>query len=571
MTQKELPNGHGKPDDRIADAADDLHSAGDTGIAGDLDDVGSDEGIPPWTDAGVSEEAQEAEQRTEKAVLRLAENRLSADEAIEAARGERDLVKRAKALVALEAISYPEKKPVRTGDMMVMQAISSDVNRWAAFDALFGDGEERPHLDTFSGRLVDHEGAIVDDRYPIVELVRALTSCGLSSQNADTVRKAYRDWGIQSQRNDLIRHVEAKIPQWDGKQRMDSKLIDLFKPFDTALNRRFGRYFWLSIYGRIFYPGCVASMVLSLFGAQKAGKSYFAKRICQVLTGNIDADSVQLNLDGDKLEFLREITGTSIIANIGEMTGFTRGDLNKIKAFITKTADNLHYKYEGNFSQNRQWVVIMDGNKYEGLQRDDTGNRRFYPMFVGQLPDKDKQPHWREKYSADFTGFEDDLWQIMAEARAWFEANGGLKGYERYESDVSDEVQEFSRNELRNDRGTIRDDEMDMFLLPILRTLTPGVINGTKRSGVWVTSGDIALAYMNRTKHKINPKHLATKMNALGAEGPMNAGKPLAKGYLFSGCKTVEDWREMLMAGDEDEKVSGGQSEMDKGSSGDGF
>lgn len=569
MTQKELPNGNGKPNDRIDDAADDLHSTGGVGPAGDLDDVGSDDGIPPWTDAGVSEEAQEAEKRTERAVLRLAEDRLSADEAIEAARGERDLVKRAKALVALEAISYPEKKAVRTGDMMVMQASNSDVNRWAAFDALFGDGDERPHLDTFSGRLVDHEGEVFDDRYPVVELVRALTVAGLSSQSAEVVRKSFKDWALQTQRNDLIDYIEKTMPQWDGTPRMDTRLIQLFDPLDTPLNRMVGRYFWLSVYARIMFPGCMAPVVLSLFGAQNAGKSYFAKLICQTITGDKDADSVQLDVDAPQLDFLREITGNSIIANIGEMTGMARADLNKVKNFITRTSDKMHYKYEGHFNQNRQWVIVMDGNDYEGFQRDTTGNRRFYPMFVGQLEDKHGKPHWDDTFKADFTGFKEDIWQIMAEARAWFEANGGLSGYGQFTDKVSAEVAAFNKREMRNDRGTIRDDLLDMHLRGLLLSLTPDVLDGSKNKGIFIPSADIDFAFRKRTRRDMNPRHLKPKMEALGFEA-VSAGRPLARGFILRDVMSMDDYRAAIM-GDAEEVVKvSGQREADKGND-DGF
>lgn len=425
-----------------------------------------------------------------------------------------------------------------------MQALPTDTNRWEAFDVLFGDGDDRPHVDTFRGRLVDHRGEIIDERYPMIELVGALAAAGLKGQSADQTRKAFKEWALGVQSNDLIKRVDTTIPQWDGVPRMETALIELFETFDTDLNREFSRYFWLSIYARIFYPGCFAPIVLSLFGAQNSGKSFMAKLICQEVTGKKDADSVQLDLSGDKMEFLREITGNSIVANVGEMTGFNRGDLNKIKDFITRTGDNMHYKYEGHFTQPRQWVTVMDGNKYDGLQRDETGNRRFYPMFVAQLPDKHGQPDWKEEYVVDFTGFREKVWALLAEARAWFDAHG-LKEYEVFAGVVSRQVAAFSRNEMARDRGTIKDEALDVFLIPALRKCPVTVLTRPKNKGVWIAADDISskIALVSRNRCDVKFNHLPPKMALLGAEKVQINN---TQGYLFRDVMTHDAYMKNL-------------------------
>ncbi|WLW40914.1 hypothetical protein GNAINCEL_00132 [Serratia phage KKP 3709] len=134
---------------------------------------------------------------------------------------------------------------------------------------------------------------------------------------------------------------------------------------------------------------------------------------------------------------MRKITGKSIIANVGEMVGFKKADINRIKDFVTQATDEFDFKFEDSITKPRQWITIMDGNSYDGLQRDDTGNRRFYPMFVGQVPDENGQPTWlgkpetsvhHEQFSVDYTGFEEKIWLIMGECRAWMKEHGA-NGY----------------------------------------------------------------------------------------------------------------------------------------------
>lgn len=546
------PTAHGQSD--LFQTADDSDSSpgtpGGDGAGAVADDSG-DAATLPWEDAGEGAEAQEAEAKTQRHFLKLAENRVSGDEAIAQVRAqETDLVRRAAALVRLEAFKFPELRVVN-GGMGMTQPANSDTNRYAVFEGLFGSGEDRPHIDTFSGRIVDHTRRVFDEWYSMVEFVNAFRVAGMPGQSADALRKAFKEWAMMRRQNDLMLRFERKLPEWDGVPRIESFLVKFFDSFDTKLNREFGAYFWLSLYARVTNPGCQAPMALSLFGPQNSGKSYIGKRITQVLLGDDEADSVQLNLGGEKNEFLREITGASVVASVGEMAGFTRGDLNKIKDFMTRTSDRMHYKYEGTFQQQRQWIVMMDGNRYEGLQRDDTGNRRFYPMFVAQMEDKHGQPNWLLNYTPDFSGFDEALWQMMAECHAWFAANGGLSGYDKYVRRVSDAVTAFNASEMARDRGTIKDEALEAHLIPILARIKPEFLEGTKNRGAWISTTLIFRLYARHAKRDINLRHLATKMSALGAESIQYRN---VKGYLFRDCMDEKAYKALIYGIAEDDQ-----------------
>jgi hypothetical protein len=513
------------------------------------------------------EESQRAEKEVEQ--LRAAKV-IEAEEAEATAkelRKEIDIVKRARALFTAGMIDYPDVKKVRVGDMFVSQPQMTDENKWTVLQALFGDGgDNTPHRDHFRGRIVDHEGRVIDDQYPVVRWVEAFSAAGLKGVSAKGAREAVKEWAMMNERNDLINHVEARIPEWDGKERMRTKLIEMFDCRDTELNRDFGQYFWLSLYSRVMMPGSLAPIVLSLFGAQGCGKSRFSKAICKIITGNEDADSVQLNLDGDKLEFLRNITGQSVIASVGEMTGFTRGDLNKIKDFITRPGDQMHYKFEGTFNQMRQWITVMDGNRYEGMQRDDSGNRRFYPMFCGQLPDKLGKPAWRSDFAvsdSDWESFEDEVWQLMAEAAHWFDENG-LGAYEHFVVEVIKAVKDFSNAEMERDSGTIGDDVFEVYLVPMLKEgpKCEWQKQGEDKKCVGVRTGEFKRFFMDNLKHvRPNWKHLRNKMYSLGAVEHVFSGG--YTGYLFPKFESIADFNKRL--GEMDYKDDGEEGNREEG------
>lgn len=385
-----------------------------------------------------------------------------------------DIVKRARELHMAGVIQFPNTKKVRVGDSFVAQPEMTDRNKVAILNALFEGEEAAPHRDHFLGRIVDHEGRIVDEFYPVTRWIEAFDKAGLKGVPLKVAREILKEYALDHERNDLIRYVESKLPKWDRKPRMESKLIDLFQCRETPLNRLIGKYFWLSLYSRVMMPGSLAPIVLALFGAQGCGKSLFQKKLCQIIIGKEEADAVQLNLDGDRIEFLRSITGHSVIAAVGELTGFSRGDLSKIKAFTTSQGDPMHHKFEGHFIQQRQWITMMDGNKYDGFQRDETGNRRFYPMFCGQLDDdEDGKPLWRPDFRATFDdpvrgiSFEEDVWQIMAEAAAWI-AENGERGYKAFVNEVVLQVEKFNRGEMTKGSGAIADPVVDTFFAKAL-------------------------------------------------------------------------------------------------------
>ena len=189
----------------------------------------------------------------------------------------------------------------------------------------------------------------------------------------------------------------------------------------------------------------------------------------------------------------------------------------------------------------------MDGNKYEGLQRDDTGNRRFYPIFAGQLDDLHGQPNWDVNFRADFSGFADDVWQIMAECKLWLEENGGLDGYHKYLRGVSDEVKEFSKNEMERGRGVVEDFTLGSYLVPALmdlRKLNACITDGRIKKGIWIKTAMLKtrIRMMSRGS-EIKDNHLKTQMVALGFKPDMIDN---IRGYLMWHVMSEEDYLKKL-------------------------
>ena len=553
MSNKDNQEGIGNEHDGDDSFDDDSNSPVSHGRTGSMDgDEGSEDVVDFLSikDAGQGEESRIADDVVARNIISINKSVVERATALEELRREMpDLEKRAKAIRKQKLDEFPETFTKTINGMLTVVVVSSDLNRWTAFEMLLGgkDSEERPFLNEFTGMRTDRDGAVIDGRYSVSELIKALSVLGLSGQSARTIREAFAEWALTHRRNPLTERMESMLQPWDGVERLNNSLITLFECFDTPLNRRMGWYFWTSLYVRCVHGGNNAGIVLSLFGAQNCGKSYFTTRIVREILNNPDALPTALDLAGGSVQFLRSITGNSVIANIPEMTGFTRADMNKVKSFITNSSDNFDFKFEGNQTKSRQWITVMDGNKYKGLQRDDTGNRRFYPVFCGQLEDVDGEPAWQgEPFQCDMIvsqdrRFEAYMWKCLAEAAAWIESHG-LGAYNHEVGRVAAEVQEFSRAEMERGSGTVEDSLLSTYGLTALLK---------SQKHVWLGRGDNhglravdikPVEFHQRlqalSKRDAIPSHVDSFFSKLGAKVMLATGNK--KVYRFNKWGTLE-------------------------------
>lgn len=452
-----------------------------------------------------------------------------------------DLRTRTLYLQHLDAFSFPEFKASPDGETKPIP--NSDRNRSVFFDVLFDHGSgvvSHPYFDTFRGRAVDHVGEPISEfNSHADELAACLKLVKMTNQNYETLDKSFERWAKKHHRNSLIKNVQDNTPEWDNKKRTEEYLIELFKLQNNETNRKLNKYFWLSLYNRIFNPGCQAPISIALIGHQGVGKSYFSVALCQLLIGSPHAAPTALSLNDierNTNDWLRRITGNSIIANIGEMKGFKKADIETIKEFMTRTVDNVHHKYQQGLDMPRQWVIVMDGNSYDGFFRDETGNRRFFPFFVNQIDDVDGQPMWYkgDDWKADFSTFSENVWQIMAECQEWFDDNG-QDGYNNFVGECSKLVSNFSAAEVAAGRGIIRDETTEAALHRIMLSARYEEVRGRKNDGMFVTNTELSEQWNKRQKGSINFAAVKRLLISYGYEQLLIP--PYGRGYLLRGSE----------------------------------
>lgn len=187
---------------------------------------------------------------------------------------------------------------------------------------------------------------------------------------------------------------------WDGESRVDTWLKDYLhargpEPYLSDVSRKI----LLAMIARVIVPGIKFDHIPILEGIQGIGKSSAAKILASPdwFADNIPDlrhPDARLNLQG------------KWVVEMGELSKLKAADLETIKAYIVSPVDRVRSPYGRKpFDLKRQSIFIGTTNESIYL-KDKTGNRRFWPIPVGQC---------------DFKGLEAARDQLFAEAMILWE------------------------------------------------------------------------------------------------------------------------------------------------------
>ncbi|TYS69717.1 hypothetical protein FZC76_05625 [Sutcliffiella horikoshii] len=191
--------------------------------------------------------------------------------------------------------------------------------------------------------------------------------------------------------------------EWDGKERIETIMIDYLGAEDNDCVRTFTRIILSAAVTRIYRPGAKFDYCVVLVGPQGVGKSYIIK----LLGKEWHSDSL-ITVKGK--EAYEQLQGAWIL-EMAELTATKKADIEAVKHFISKSEDTFRVAYgRHNETFKRQCVFFGTTNDYDFLN-DPTGNRRFLPIVVNGGGTKNM---WD-----DLT--EEEVDQIWAEAKVLFE------------------------------------------------------------------------------------------------------------------------------------------------------
>ena len=160
--------------------------------------------------------------------------------------------------------------------------------------------------------------------------------------------------------------------QWDGKERLDTLLMDYLGAEDNDLTRAMTRKHFTAAVARVMRPGCKYDYILTLIGPQGIGKSTLVK----TMGGDWFDDSLT-SIEGK--EGMEQIRGKWLI-EFGELTNYKKSTSEAYKAFISKQEDSYRPAYGRKVEVYPRQCVFFATTNEPAFLKGDTGNRRFWTV-----------------------------------------------------------------------------------------------------------------------------------------------------------------------------------------------
>lgn len=180
---------------------------------------------------------------------------------------------------------------------------------------------------------------------------------------------------------------------WDGTPRLDTWAVTYLGATDTKLNQAFGSMWMISAVARIMRPGVKADHMLILEGPQGIRKSTALKVLAS------DAWFTDELADLGSKDAAQQMRGVWII-EMAELDAIGRADVSRIKAFLSRTTDRYRPPYERYVVTVPRQCVFAGSVNPDTYLRDETGNRRFWPLRCGDIDldalRRDRDQLWAE-------------------------------------------------------------------------------------------------------------------------------------------------------------------------------
>jgi hypothetical protein len=235
-----------------------------------------------------------------------------------------------------------------------------------------------------------------------INLGRDIVGQAVQSVAADYTVHPLRDW------LDSLR--------WDGVPRLDTWLSEYLGAKPSSFIGAMGSMWLISAVARVYVPGCKVDHMLVLEGPQGIGKS----RALRILAGDeYFCDSMP---DIHSKDASLQTFGAWVI-EWAELDAMNRAEATGVKDFITRQFEELRLPYGKRTVKVPRQCVFAGTTNTDGYLKDETGNRRFWPVVCGQI---------------DFNRLAEDRDQIWAEAVARY------KGGERWWPEGADLIADLA-------------------------------------------------------------------------------------------------------------------------------
>lgn len=242
---------------------------------------------------------------------------------------------------------------------------------------------------------------------------------------------------------DPVKDWLNELPEWDKVPRLGSWLKKNFqaKGDPEYLSQVFTKWI-LAMIARAFQPGIKFDWMPIFEGKQGIGKSSFGR----LLVGDsFFLDWLPNLTDKDSALALQGIWSVEM----GELANMRRNQLEDVKSYLTRTTDKVRPPYGRRTIEAARRCVFFGTTNRETYLIDDTGNRRFKPIEVGNLNFKALKRDRDQLFSeAKF------IWDTQSITELTFELSGRAKIFEA----------QIHQEKMIEDEATLMRDAMKEFI-----------------------------------------------------------------------------------------------------------
>jgi predicted P-loop ATPase len=273
----------------------------------------------------------------------------------------------ANALIALRGA--PEWKGVLAYDEFALVTMAMRPPPWRKDDANQMPQRWSDLEDALTCEWLQHQGICISTK--------------VAAEAAETVAKGARFHPIRDYLYNL---------QWDGVPRIEQFAASYLGANDTPYHQAVSRCMFIAAVARVMQPGCKADHMPILEGAQDTGKS---TAIDLLFNPWFSDDMAELGTKDSAMQ-VRVAWGIEI----AELAAMTRGEIERVKAFITRKVDRFRPSYGRRVIEVPQQSVFVGSTNADAYLKDETGNRRFLPIRCGTIDleaiKRDRDQLWAE-------------------------------------------------------------------------------------------------------------------------------------------------------------------------------
>ena len=310
---------------------------------------------------------------------------------------------------------------------------------------------------------------------------------------------------------------------WDGVPRLDTLFIDYLGAEDTELNRMIARIAFTAAVYRTYEPGTKYDQIVVLVGTQGCGKSTIIERMAI----NQKWFSSSMPSPDKPEDAARHLRGKFII-EVGELVGFKKAEVEAIKNFLSKTADDFHAHYGKNDVHRPRQCIFFGSTNEEQFLRDSSGERRYWPVKNCVIP---------PKYNVWEDLTPEIVAQVWAEAIQYYKEGMSLQLPANLESALQTVQEEYKKV-----------DEWQGIIEEFLAKKLPsnwGSMGINQRRAYFTQEGDDLRAEGCIVRDKVCITEILNECVALGIKGTPQAAD---KNRIRSIMKDVKGWEKIKTA-----------------------